>query len=72
METPDLRLPKVRILLYTDDMSVRWNDRVHVMFSTRGHWLPVDPRGFRNRDHRIHSSGDYTHPPRAANMRDCM
>jgi len=33
------------------------------MFSTRGHWLPGDPRGFRARDHRIHSSGDYKHPP---------
>ena len=26
-------------------------------------WLPGDPRGFRNRDHRIHSSGDYKDPP---------
>ncbi len=41
----------------------RWNDWVHVMFSAYGHWLPGDPRGFRNHDHRIHSSGDYKHPP---------
>jgi hypothetical protein len=26
-------------------------------------WLPGDERGFRNRDHRIHSSGDYKHRP---------
>jgi len=25
--------------------------------------LPGDPRGFRDHDHRIHSTGDYKHPP---------
>lgn len=35
----------------------------HVMWHTYGTWLPGDPRGFRNRDHRIHSSGDYKHRP---------
>ena len=29
------------------------------MFGTYSSWLPGDARGFRNRDHRIHSSGDY-------------
>ena len=33
------------------------------MCSTRGAWLPGDPRGFRDHDHRIHSSGDYRSPP---------
>ncbi len=33
------------------------------MFSARGHWLPGDERGFRDRTHRIHSSGDYNNPP---------
>ncbi len=33
------------------------------MCSTRGHWLPGDPRGFRDHDHRIHSTGDYKRPP---------
>jgi REP element-mobilizing transposase RayT len=33
------------------------------MWHTYGTWLPGDPRGFRNRHHRIHSSGDYKHPP---------
>lgn len=35
----------------------------HVIWSTYGSWLPGDPRGFRNRHHRIHSSGDYRNPP---------
>jgi REP element-mobilizing transposase RayT len=35
----------------------------HVMWHTYGTWLPGDPRGFRDRDHRIHSSGDYKNPP---------
>ena len=36
---------------------------VHVIATTRGQWLPGDARGFRNRRHRVHSSGDYRHPP---------
>lgn len=35
----------------------------HVIWNTLGSWLPGDPRGFRNRNHRIHSSGDYRNPP---------
>ena len=38
----------------------RWR---HVIINTRGSWLHGDPRGFRNRGHRIHSSGDYKNPP---------
>ncbi len=37
----------------------------HLILSTRGSWLPGDPRGFRSRGHRIHSSGDYKHRPPA-------
>lgn len=33
------------------------------MWHTYGTWLPGSPRGFRNRNHRIHSSGDYRSPP---------
>jgi REP element-mobilizing transposase RayT len=33
------------------------------MWSTYGAWLHGDPRGFRDRFHRIHSSGDYKNPP---------
>jgi REP element-mobilizing transposase RayT len=35
----------------------------HVICNTLCSWLPGDPRGFRNRQHRIHSSGDYKTPP---------
>ena len=29
----------------------------HVILNLRHTWLPGDPRGFRNRGHRTHSSG---------------
>ncbi len=35
----------------------------HNILSTHGSWLPGNPRGFRSRNHRIHSSGDYKNPP---------
>ena len=35
----------------------------HVVISTHNSWLPGDPRGFRSKDHKIHSSGDYKAPP---------
>ncbi len=35
----------------------------HVVLSTYGSWLPGDPRGWRSRYHKIHSSGDYQTPP---------
>ena len=38
----------------------RW---YHIILNTHGSWLPGDPRGFRSRKHRKHSSGDYKHPP---------
>lgn len=37
----------------------------HFWFSTFGTWLRGDRRGFRDHDHRIHSSGDYHNPPPA-------
>ena len=37
----------------------------HVVINSCGSWLPGDSRGFRSRDHRIHSSGDYHHRPPA-------
>jgi hypothetical protein len=42
--------------------SLMWR---HVIISTRRSWLHGDERGFRSRDHRIHSSGDYKNPPPA-------
>jgi hypothetical protein len=44
-------------------MSTDWRAWVHIMASAHGQWLPGDPRGFRSRDGRIHSSGDYKEPP---------
>jgi hypothetical protein len=41
-------------------MTLIWR---HVIVNTHGSWLHGDPRGFRSRDHRIHSSGDYRNPP---------
>jgi REP element-mobilizing transposase RayT len=35
----------------------------HFIINTFGTWLHGDQRGFRSRKHRIHSSGDYRHPP---------
>ncbi|MCB9838490.1 MAG: transposase [Phycisphaeraceae bacterium] len=35
----------------------------HIQWGTFGSWLPGDPRGFRNHQHRIHSRGDYKNPP---------
>jgi hypothetical protein len=66
--TPDLRLcegpgcigrSRGRIA----HMPARWDDWVHAIISTYGTWLPGDPRGFRDHDHRVHSSGDYKRPP---------
>lgn len=41
---------------------LRWR---HIILNTHGSWLPGDARGFRNRGHRIQSSGDYRNPPPA-------
>jgi REP element-mobilizing transposase RayT len=35
----------------------------HVVLGTLNSWLPGDERGFRTRDHKLHSSGDYKSPP---------
>jgi len=37
----------------------------HLVQGTHRSWLPGDPRGFRSRRHRRHSSGDYRTPPPA-------
>ncbi|MEM6458805.1 MAG: hypothetical protein AAF710_05370 [Planctomycetota bacterium] len=42
----------------------------HLILTARGQWLPGDPRGFRSRRHRIHSSGDYKHHPPADEHQD--
>jgi hypothetical protein len=38
----------------------RWR---HIILNTKNTWLHGDDRGFRDRKHRIHSSGDYKHRP---------
>jgi REP element-mobilizing transposase RayT len=38
----------------------RWR---FVTINTKNSWHHGNPRGFRSRDHRIHSSGDYRTPP---------
>jgi hypothetical protein len=44
-------------------MGKRWR---HVVLNTKCSWLHGDERGFRSRQHRIHSSGDYKkRPPRS-------
>ncbi len=35
----------------------------HVVLGTLNSWLPGDPRGWRSRGHRKHSSGDYKRRP---------
>jgi hypothetical protein len=35
----------------------------HVTVGTLNSWLPGDPRGFRTRDHKLHSSGHHRSPP---------
>jgi hypothetical protein len=42
----------------------------HVMLGTRCSWLHGDRRGFRDRNHRKHSTGDYKNPPPAAEHAD--
>ncbi len=37
----------------------------HIQINTYASWLPGDPRGFRSRGHRIHSTGNYKRPPPA-------
>ena len=38
----------------------RWR---FVTIGTHNAWKPGDPRGWRSRNHKIHSSGDYRNPP---------
>ncbi len=41
-------------------MKTHWQ---HVVLGTRCSWLHGDRRGYRDRAHRTHSSGDYKNPP---------
>jgi hypothetical protein len=35
----------------------------HIIVNTKNTWFHGDDRAVRDRDHRIHSSGDYKNPP---------
>jgi len=35
----------------------------HITIGTLNNWLPGDPRGWRSRHHKRHSSGDHRNPP---------
>jgi len=45
---------------YLHPMSFQW---YHTQIWLYGHWLPGEARGFRSKDHRVHSSGDYKRRP---------
>jgi len=40
-----------------------WQHWYHITIGTYGTWLPGDPRGWREKDHRLHVEGDYKKPP---------
>jgi hypothetical protein len=42
-----------------------WNGWYHVDGHTYGTWLPGNPRGWREKDHKKHVPGDYKNPPPA-------
>lgn len=48
---------------YLRKMPTQGKKWIHATFSVCNSWLPGDPRGFRSRDHKIHSSGDHRNPP---------
>jgi hypothetical protein len=49
-----------KVMSNIPNIPLRWR---HIVCNTKCSWLPGDDRGFRSREHRIHSSGDYKNPP---------
>jgi hypothetical protein len=45
---------------YADEVSTRL---IHAICMYHGQWLPGDERGWRSRDHKRHSTGDYRKRP---------
>lgn len=45
-------------------MDPGWNHWYHLTLTCYGQWLRGDPRGWRERDHRLHVEGDYKNPPK--------
>ncbi|HVS71810.1 MAG TPA: hypothetical protein VHQ47_11190 [Phycisphaerae bacterium] len=42
---------------------IGWRHWYHLTLGTYGHWLPGDPRSWRERHHRRHVPGSHRHPP---------
>jgi len=59
------RVSRVKVRSFTHGNLMSYLFWRHVVLNTRNSWLHGDPRGFRDRHHRIHSSGDYHNPPPA-------
>ncbi|HVX84991.1 MAG TPA: hypothetical protein VH253_09255 [Phycisphaerae bacterium] len=47
-----------------------WRHWYHCTVGTCGTWLPGDPRGWRERDHREHVDGDYKRPPQPSQFNE--
>jgi len=57
-----LAMPRTRA--HKNVPAIVWPQRlVHGICHYHRQWILGDERGFRSRDHRIHSSGDYKNPP---------
>ena len=49
-----------------------WQNWYHCTAWAYGRWLRGDPRGWRERDHRLHVAGDYKHPPERTPYADAL
>lgn len=49
-----------------------WRSWYHCVATAYAQWLRGDPRGWRERDHRLHVDGDYKHPPEPSNYNDAI
>ena len=62
-----LRCGFAHVMTIVDMIGAMSGDRnsrlIHGVCTLYGQWLPGDERGWRSRDHRVHSSGDYRDPP---------
>ena len=49
-----------------------WNAWYHPVATAYAQWLRGDPRGWRERDHRLHVEGDYKHRPEPSKYNDAI
>ena len=52
------------------EFTMAWKNWYHIMFNPYGQWLRGDPRGWRERNHRLHVEGDYKNPPAPSGYND--